>query len=324
MGGDGGPAVAVGAVVDALERWPSLFCELHGRPDVLEPLLRGVPHPLRERLAVEAAPDVVAMGERPARALRNGRNSSLWRALEALAEERVDGCVSGGNTGALLLIGVKLIGTFPGIERPALCTALPTAAGRAHLLDMGANLDCDAELLWQFARMGSALAAATSGVPSPRVGLLNVGSEAEKGDAVVREAAALLEADARINYCGFVEGDGIFSGRVDVVVCDGFAGNVAIKAAEGVAQLVGGMLRSHLARTPRARLGAWVARPALAALLSRLDPAKYNGGSLLGLRRTVVKSRGNASRAGLCNAIGVALAEVERKLPERIHEALAA
>ena len=318
MGGDEGPRPVVPAVLDALRKHPALTCELHGEVRDIEPLLTAAPPALRDRLSVIHSPRSISMDDKPANALRAGRESSMWRALESLADTRVGGCVSAGNTGALVLMSLKLIGPLEGIERPAICTALPTASGKAYLLDMGANLQCSAGQLLQFAHMATALVEEVELRPGPRVGLLNIGSEAGKGEMVVREAARLFAADESLNYCGFVEGDSIFSGRFDIVVCDGLLGNVALKTAEGVARLVTGMLRDELDDNIRTRLGALIARPALARLHNRLNPANYNGATLLGLNRTVIKSHGAATREGFGHAIDVALGEIDNNIPEKV------
>ena len=322
MGGDEGPRLVVPAVLEALNLHPDMQCELHGDAGEIEPFLARVADPLSSRLRVVHTDHQVAMDDKPANALRRGRTTSMWTALDAVASGRVHGCVSAGNTGALMLMSLRLLETLPGIERPAICTALPTHEGKAYLLDMGANLQCSAAQLLQFGRMASAMVAQVDGCAAPRVGLVNVGSEAGKGEVVVQEAAALMAADDSLNYCGYVEGDAIFSGDFDVIVCDGFVGNVALKTTEGVARLIAGMVREELTDTLRARLGAAIARPALSHLQNRLNPANYNGASLLGLNKTVVKSHGGASAAGLVHAIGVARREIQNNVPARIADKL--
>ena len=322
MGGDQGPRLVVPAVVESLRRFPRLKCELHGDSAEIERRLGVDGELFRSRLTIVHADQMVAMADKPSNALRHARQSSLWQALESLGQGRVDGCVSAGNTGALMMMSVKLVGTLEGIERPAICTSMPTRTGKAYLLDMGANLHCSADQLLQFAHMATAMVAEVESIPRPRVGLLNVGSEAGKGDAVVQEAARKFQDDELVNYCGFVEGNTIFSGDFDIVVCDGFVGNVALKTAEGVAQLIVGMLKSELSDSLRAKIGALIARPALINLQSQLDPANYNGAKLLGLKKTVVKSHGGANQAGFLHAIAVAVREVENNVPARIAEKL--
>ncbi|KJS04770.1 MAG: hypothetical protein VR73_14045 [Gammaproteobacteria bacterium BRH_c0] len=322
MGGDFGPRLTVPSAVSSLLRYPHLRLQLYGDESlvapVLAPLLAGSSHAWRDRLEVIHCPQVVAMDEKPAQALRRKRDSSLWHALRAVAESRADACVSAGNTGALMAMGMSLLGKLPGIDRPAICTAMPTPQGRAYLLDMGANIGCDADHLVQFAHMASAMVQVVESIPEPRVALLNVGHEEDKGEAVVREAAVRLAGDARINYHGFVEGDGIFSGAVDIIVCDGFVGNVALKSSEGVARMIGAMLKDSLNASLAGKIGAFFARAALASLKSRIDPSLYNGASLLGLNGVVIKSHGGATQAGFENALTVAISAARQDVPQRI------
>ncbi len=323
MGGDQGPRLVVPAVLQALRRFPRLRCQLHGLQQEIAPRLTRAGGSLLSRIDIVHADQQVTMDDKPASAIRKKRNSSLWQALDAVASGSAQGCVSAGNTGALMAMGTILVGTLPGIQRPAICTALPTSSGRAYLLDMGANIQCDADQLLEFAYMATAMVAEVDNLPRPRVALLNLGSEVGKGDATVQAAAARFAADPNLNYCGFVEGDDMFSGAVDIVVCDGFVGNVALKSTEGVARLIATMMRRELSASLRGRLGALVARPALARLQKSLDPANYNGANLLGLKATVIKSHGGASEAGFVNALAVAVREVEKDIPARISSKLA-
>ncbi len=322
MGGDLGPRLTVPSAIDVLKRHSDLRLRLFGDASVVEPLLQSLlvhsPAPLRDRVELVHCPDAVAMDEKPAQALRRKRDSSLWHALKAVADGAADACVSAGNTGALMAMGMVLVGRLPGIERPAICTAVPTLGGRAYLLDMGANIDCDADQLVQFARMASAMAQVVDGLASPRVGLLNVGQEESKGGEVVREAALRLAADGGLNYRGFVEGDGIYSGDFDIIVCDGFVGNVALKSSEGVARMIATLLRDSLSASLAGRLGALLARRALARFAAGIDPSRYNGASLLGLDGVVVKSHGGASEAGFGHALEVAITAARQQLPSRI------
>lgn len=327
MGGDLGPRLTVSAALATLQRHPNVRIRLYGDESevdpVLHPLLSQFSPSLRARVERIHCTQTVAMEEKPALALRRKRDSSLWRSIQAVADGEAGACISAGNTGALMAMGIAQLGLLPGIERPAICTAVPTLKGRAWLLDMGANLDCDAGQLVQFARMASAMVQVVEGMDRPRVGLLNVGSEQGKGGAVVQEAAQLLSADKRINYQGFVEGDGIYGGAVDIVVCDGFVGNVALKAGEGVARLIATMLRDSLQSSLVSRFGAWLARPALKGLAARIDPASYNGASLLGLEGVVVKSHGGATSEGFAQSLEVAITAIQQQLPKRIAAVLA-
>jgi phosphate acyltransferase len=323
MGGDHGPALIVPSVLATLGQYPGLHCQLHGLEDAISPLLARVGDDILSRLQVVHAPDQVGADEKPGSALRHKRKSSLWQAVDAVAMGQAQACVSAGNTGAMMAMGISRIGTLPGIERPAICTALPTMTGKVYLLDMGANISCDAKQLRQFAHMATAMVREVEDLPSPRVGLLNVGSEAGKGDAVVQEASTLLAADRYIHYCGFVEGDSIFSGNYDIVVCDGFVGNVALKTAEGAARMISHMLRTEIESSLLAKLSAFFAKPSLHRLQRSLNPANYNGANLLGLKATLIKSHGSANQAGFANALHVAVKEVENNIPGRISEKLA-
>jgi len=327
MGGDLGATATVPAVVDFLSGYPDVQILLFGSESELCGQLNG---PLREqgwhaqpeRLQLIDCPQQVDSGDRPAHALRHKRESSMWRALSAVAEGRAAACVSAGETGTLMAMGAAVLGTLPGIERPAICTALPTVSGRVYLLDLGANVDCDGDTLHQFARMGAARLQVAEQLREPRVALLNIGAEAGKGNRAVKAAAELLASDASLNYIGFVEGDALLRGHADLVVCDGFVGNVALKAIEGTARL----LIERLRATGRSRAGwrSWVARPLFKSALGFLDPAQYNGASLLGLRGVVVKSHGGADSAGFGHALTVALAEARGVLPDRIAARLTA
>ncbi|MGB5098823.1 MAG: phosphate acyltransferase PlsX [Porticoccaceae bacterium] len=323
MGGDLGTTATIPAVVDFLSGNPDVQILLFGNESDLRGQLRDRRgHVPSERLQLIDCPQRVESGDRPARALRHKRESSMWRALAAVAEGRASACVSAGETGTLMAMGTAVLGTLPGIERPAICTALPAISGRVYLLDLGANVDCDGDTLHQFARMGVARLQVAEQLRTPRVALLNIGAEAGKGNRAVKAAAELLAADATLNYVGFVEGDGLLRGQADLVVCDGFVGNVALKAMEGTARLVVEQLRAT--GRSRSRWRSWVARPLFKSALGFLDPGQYNGASMLGLRGVVVKSHGSADSAGFGHALTVALTEARGGLPERIAARLAA
>lgn len=314
MGGDHGPATTVPAVVDFLQRHPDTRVLLYGIVREL-PVLDCV----GGRLTLVDCQQRLEADERPTQAVRHKRESSLGRALAAVAQGEATACVSGGETGALMAMSIAVVGMLSGLARPAICTLLPTAAtGKVGLLDLGANVDCDAELLHQFARMGAARLQ-VEGVAEPRVALLNVGAEGGKGNRTVKAAAVLLEADPSLRYTGFVEGDQVLLGAADLVVCDGFVGNVALKSIEGVARLLLARLRSSAAAGWRRRL----VRPLLDSALSFLDPSQYNGASLLGLRGVVVKSHGAADATGFGYALELARTEAYGRLPERIAQRLA-
>lgn len=320
MGGDFGPPVTVPAALAALSRYPHLIIKLFGDAVRLRPLL---PAQLPERLELCHAAETVAMGDRPAQVVRSKRQSSMWLALSAVASGEADACVSAGNTGALMSMAKLQLKTLPGIERPALVAALPThCGGRVHMLDLGANVDCDATTLLQFALMGHVKAKLVEGIARPRIALLNVGAEQVKGNEQVRQAARLLGECPDLQYIGFIEGNDLFSGRADVIVCDGFVGNVCLKTGEGLTHFLVSELKDSL--RPR-----WLARwvlplllPRVAKLVKTMNPDHYNGASLLGLRGIVVKSHGNAGIPAFINAIAEAVVEVQRQVPARIAEQL--
>jgi glycerol-3-phosphate acyltransferase PlsX len=261
------------------------------------------------------------MDELPSVALRNKKDSSMRVAVDLVKDGTVAACISAGNTGALMATARFVLKMLPGIDRPAICCAMPGINGHTHLLDLGANVDSSPEQLFQFAVMGAALTSAVDNKDNPSVALLNVGEEEIKGDDRVKQAAALL-TKSNLNYVGYVEGNNIYDGAVDVIVCDGFVGNVALKASEGVARMLMQFAKEEFLRTPLTRLSALVAKPALNALRQRIDPRKYNGASLLGLKGIVVKSHGSADEVSFANAIEEAIVEVERAVPSRISNRL--
>jgi glycerol-3-phosphate acyltransferase PlsX len=312
-GGDHGPVVTVAAAREAIVQDPGLAVIVTGRPAEVQPLLEAADNP---RLRFEPARSVLPADARPVAILRQGADTSLGRAMEFLAGAAADACVSAGSTVALVTLGVKMLGMVPGIRRPALMSLIPAVNGFTSVLDLGANLNVDALQLVQFAVMGAVVRSGESG-KEPSVGLLNVGHETTKGHAVVREAHERLR-ELPLDYRGFIEGNDIFAGRVDVAVCDGFSGNLVLKSSEGLARMLFAELRAGLDGGSRARLGAWLAKPALQRTLERFDPAKHNGAPLLGLRGVVVKSHGSADRAAMVQAILEAGREARKQLPERI------
>lgn len=318
MGGDFGPHCIVPACVDSLADSPLLRLILVGQHDILEQLVAQYPRLDRTRLLIRPAADIVAMDARPAQVLRGSADSSMRQALELVRRGEAQACVSAGNTGALMALSRHVLKTLPGIDRPAMVTAVPTAAGSCLLLDLGANIDCSAENLYQFAVMG-AVAAEALGVVRPRVALLNVGTEAIKGNQQVKLAASLLLQARELNYVGFVEGDGLYRGEADVVVCDGFVGNIVLKASEGLASMIAARVAAQFAAGPLSRLVGLLALPLLRRLQGELRPAQHNGASFLGLQGIVVKSHGAAGPEGFRSAIRRALAEVDENLPQRLH-----
>lgn len=317
MGGDFGPHCIVQASLACLSAIPSLHLVLVGQSPVIEEIIARHPDVDRSRLQVEHASEVVGMAERPAQALRGKSDSSMRIALELVRDGRAQACVSAGNTGALMALSRHVLKTLPGIDRPAMVTPIPTAGGHCYLLDLGANVDCSAEHLYQFALMG-AVAAEASGVINPRVALLNVGTEENKGNQQVKLAAALLQGAVGINYIGFVEGDGLYRGEADVVVCDGFVGNILLKSSEGLAAMIAARIETIFSRSLMSKMVGALALPFLRRLKSELGPVQHNGASFLGLQGIVVKSHGSASSAAFQTAIRCALLEVEENLPLRL------
>jgi glycerol-3-phosphate acyltransferase PlsX len=321
MGGDHGPRVTVPAAIAFARAQPEAELLLVGRQDDIEPRLKDAAD-VRTRLAVVHADEVVAMDEPPAQALRGKRNSSMRIAINLVKEGRADACVSAGNTGALMAIARFVLKTLDGIDRPAIASVLPNQKGSVTtVLDLGANVDCTPEHLLQFAVLGSALVAAVDEKERPSVGLLNIGEEVIKGNDVVKRAAELLRASS-LNFHGNVEGDDIYKGTTDVVVCDGFVGNVALKASEGLAQLLSGMVREEFTRSALTKLQALVAYPVLRHFRKRVDPRNYNGASLLGLRGIVVKSHGSADAFAFEHALRRGFEEARHRLLERTEAAM--
>lgn len=309
------------AAVEALQRFDDIDLVLVGQSEVMARELGKLGLKPDSRLRLQVASQTVAMDEPPAQALRNKKDSSMRVAINLVRDGEAQACVSAGNTGALMATARFVLKTLAGIDRPAICASIPSIHGHTHMLDLGANVDCKADHLAQFAIMGSVLASAIDANPSPRVGLLNVGQEAIKGNDQVKEAGRLLEAST-INYIGNVEGDDIFCGDVDVVVCDGFVGNVSLKTSEGVAKMVSHYMRQEFKRNMLTRLGGLLAMPVLRAFRHRIDPRRYNGASLLGLQGIVVKSHGGADTLAFGNAIKIARLESQLGVPQRIDSLL--
>ena len=318
MGGDFGPRCIVPASIACLAEFPSLHLVLVGQAPVLEELIARESGVDRRRLSVEHAAEVVAMDERPSQALRSKPDSSMRVALDLVRAGRAHACVSAGNTGALMALSRYVLKTLPGIDRPAMVTAIPTARGHCHLLDLGANVDCSAEHLYQFAVMGS-VAAEALGLRSPRVALLNVGTEDIKGSQQVKLAASLLQQANGLNYIGYIEGDALYRGEADVVVCDGFVGNILLKSSEGLVAMIAARIESLFTENLGSRLVGALALPLLSRLKGDLAPSRHNGASFLGLQGIVVKSHGSAGADGFQSAIRRAVIEVRENLPQRLH-----
>ncbi len=322
MGGDHGPSVTVPACIDFLAADPDTELLLVGLQEPLERELarnRAADHP---RITIVPATEVVGMDEDVRSAIRTKKHSSMRVAIDLVKQGRAQACVSAGNTGALMGTAKFVLKTLPGIDRPAICAVLPTRNGQVYALDLGANADCTPEHLLQFAIMGSTLVKAVEGKASPTVGLLNIGSEEIKGNEVVKKAGELLRA-APLNFHGNVEGDDIYKGTTDVVVCDGFAGNVALKTSEGLANMLGDFLKEEYTRNWLSRIAAAISYPVIKRFRRRVDHRRYNGAALLGLRGIVVKSHGSADRLAFATALKRAASEASHGLIECIGEEIA-
>jgi len=322
MGGDFGPCVTVPAALQALASHSHLNLLLVGIPDDITPLLAKADSSLTERLQVIPAESVIASDARPSQAIRASRGSSMRIALELVKEGRAQACVSAGNTGALMGLAKLMIKPLDGIERPALMTVLPhQQRGKTVVLDLGANVDSDSEMLVQFAVMGAVMAEEVLAIPNPRVALLNIGQEETKGLESIRAAASMLKASGQINYIGYLEGNDLLTGKTDVLVCDGFVGNVTLKTMEGVVRMFLSLLKSSGEGKKRSwwlkLLGRWIQKR-LAQRFGHLNPDQYNGACLLGLRGTVIKSHGAANQRAFAVAIEQAEQAVRRQVPERI------
>ncbi len=318
MGGDAGPGIVVTALLRVVQRHPNVNFILSGDEAVLNELLARNSR-LKGRVSVRHAPDRVAMEDKPSHVLRRGRNTSMWHAIDAVKAGDAEVAVSAGNTGALMAMSMFQLGIIDGISRPAIASIWPTMRGQSVVLDCGANVSATGEQLVDFAVMGEAFAHIILGLERPSVGLLNVGTEEQKGNDGVKEAAAILRATSLpMAFHGFIEGNDIAEGTVDVVVTDGFTGNIALKTAEGTAKLVGQFLRRSLKRTWMGQLGAFIASGALGALRRKLDPRAANGGIFLGLKGVVVKSHGGTDAIGFASALDMAIAMAKADINSRI------
>ena len=320
MGGDNAPHMVVEGMDMALRDLPGTKFILFGRSEELVPLLEKYPN-LSAHVDLRHTDDVVSNEEKPGIALRSGRQSSMRHAIDAVGAGEADGIVSAGNTGALMAMAKFVLKTLPGIDRPAIASLLPTMRGEIVMLDLGANIQCDAENLVQFGVMGEVFARNVLHVEKPTIGILNVGTEVLKGNDSVKQAAAILkETHLPIDFYGFVEGDDIGQGTVDVIVTDGFTGNVALKTIEGTAKLFAGALKQELMRSIFGKIGALIAKPAIDAFRTRFDPRRYNGAMFLGLNGVCVKSHGGTDALGFCHAVKLAHELVTDQLIDGIKE----
>lgn len=322
MGGDHGPSVIVPAALKVLKKHSELTLILVGQQKILEQQLSKHGGLRTPGLEIHFASEVVDMDEPPGLALRNKKDSSMRVALNLVKEGRAHAVVSAGNTGALMATARFVLKMLPGIDRPAIITTLPTRFKDRHfrMLDLGANVDSTAEHLFQFAVMGSVLTSAVDGLAKPRIGLLNNGEEVIKGNEVVKQTAQKCQNASALNYCGYIEGDDIFKDKVDVVVCDGFTGNLVLKSMEGLAKLIGFYLKRGFMANVLTKLAGIIARPVLQHVYQQIDPGRYNGATLLGLQGTVIKSHGGANVGSFAHAIEEAAIEVQHNVPQKIRQ----
>lgn len=322
MGGDSGPPVTVPASIEVLRKHPELHLILVGDESVLRPALQVYIYD-QQRLTIQHASQSVEMHEPAGQALRGKKDSSMRVAINLVKEGKAQACVSAGNTGALMATARFVLKTLPGVDRPAIISAFPTikAGKKVRMLDLGANVDSSADHLLQFAVMGSVLTSAVDGIQRPSVRLLNIGEEDIKGNEQVKQAAQLLSSESNLNYVGYIEGDTIFKGDVDVIVCDGFVGNVALKSAEGIASLISSLLKEAFMHNTFTKLLGLLVKPILKQFAKRIDPSSYNGATLIGLQGTVIKSHGGASVYAFTCAIEEAIIGAEKNIPDLIrHE----
>lgn len=311
MGGDLGPQIVVAALEEPLKNYTNLHLLLFGDHKLLTSLVSStLEASLAERVEICHSPTTVNSADKPSAALRSNGDSSMAMAIKTVADGIADSCISGGNTGALMAIGMSTLGTLPNISRPAICAEIPTVSRNCLLLDLGANVDCSAQQLHQFAILGAEMATRIQKLKRPRVKLLNLGTESVKGNTLVKQTDDLLRADSTLNYQGYIEGHGIFAGEADVVVCDGFSGNIALKVSEGVASLI-----AHRARQQFGgwlfRLLAWLFKNRLSQFRQSIDPALHNGAFLLGLKGTLIKSHGGADMSAFRAALEMAIYAAE-------------
>lgn len=317
MSGDLGYKAIIPAALKVMKSRSDIHLILVGQPEIILPLIENNEFYIQKRLHLHTATQVVDMDEHPKSALKNKKNSSMRVAIDLVKSGQAQACVSAGNTGALMATARFVLKMLPSIDRPAICTAIPSLFGHVHMLDLGANINSNEHHLYQFAIMGSILAQTVDNIDSPKVGLLNIGEEDIKGNEEVKAAAALLQ-QSDLNYIGFVEGNDIFLKELNVVVCDGFVGNVSLKTMEGASKLIANYLSQEFNKNILTKLAGLVVLPVLKNLKKRVDPRQYNGASLLGLQGVVIKSHGNADEFAFQNAIEIAIRQVEQQILEKI------
>lgn len=324
MGGDYGPRSSIPAAIDAVNKHTQLTLILCGNEQTIAEQLSKLDALSHPRLVIQHCSEVVTNADEPAHALRNKKDSSMRVALNLVKEAKAQACVSAGNTGALFATAHYVLKMLCGVKRPALVTSVPTETKKpVYLLDLGANVHCDAQTLYEFGIMGSVVAASAQNIAEPKVSLLNIGSEDIKGHQGIKDAAQLMQQCPHINYIGYAEGNDIFTGKSDVIVCEGFVGNVALKTCEGIAKLIMKKMTRALQKHFFYKALAFLLLPVIKKLYKKVNPDQYNGASLVGLRGIVVKSHGNASASAFSAAIDEAVREVQRQLPEKIQAAFA-
>ncbi len=321
MGGDGGPEVIMPSIKDFLSENREVKIDVYGDEKLLSKYLNLFDNNISKNLKIIHTDEKVLSEDSPSHALRHKKNSSMSMAIKSVKDKHAQACVSAGNTGALMAISRFVLGTLDGIDRPAIESMLPSLTGHTHVLDLGANIDSKAEHLYQFAVMGSALSTVLDEKENPSVGLLNVGEESIKGNTQVKEAHDLLQA-SKLNYVGFVEGDDIFCGNIDVIVCDGFVGNIALKTSEGTAKFISSKLKDEFKKNIFTQISGILSIKVLNSFKKVADPRKYNGASLLGLKGIIVKSHGGADSFAFNNSLKIALKEVNKDVPSCIDKKL--
>jgi glycerol-3-phosphate acyltransferase PlsX len=317
MGGDGGPKIIMPSVKEFLLANKDVKIDLYGDKKIISNFLDIFDSQLLKNIEIIHTDEKVLSEDSPSHALRHKKKSSMSLAIQSVKDNKAQACVSAGNTGALMAISRFILGTLEGIDRPAIESMLPSLSGHTHVLDLGANIGCKAEHLYQFAVMGSVLAMVLDENPNPSVGLLNVGEESIKGNPQVKEANDLL-VGSKLNYVGFVEGDDIFCGDIDVIVCDGFVGNIALKTSEGIAKFISSKLRSEFKKSIFTKMAGLSSAKVLNSFKKVVDPRRYNGASLLGLKGIIIKSHGGADSFAFNNSLQIALKEVKKDVPKCI------
>ncbi|QHG92646.1 phosphate acyltransferase PlsX [Coxiella endosymbiont of Amblyomma sculptum] len=321
MGGDFGPKVVVPAALSILKKYPNVNLILVGKEEQLRPLVEEDRSEIRDRWKIVHTTEEVTMKDTPSQSLRVKKNSSMRIAINLVKEGRAQACVSAGNTGALMVTARYVLKTLPGIDRPAIIASFPTKdTQEVRVLDLGANVDSAPKNLYQFAVMGSILVAASENIPNPKIGLLNIGEEETKGNELVKKTNELFERSKAINYIGYVEGDSIFDNIANVVVCDGFVGNIVLKATEGIVKLITQYARSAFKEAWWTKLAVFPAIPIFKRLVQQIDPERYNGATFLGLNAIVIKSHGSANVRGFFSAVEEAIFEIDKNIPKLIKE----